>query len=63
MSEPDFVPWVCEVCGAANEIFVEPDAGPLQELTEDCTVCCHPHTIRVRVERAGGVRIEAKADR
>lgn len=61
-SGADFRPWTCEICGEANEVFVEPDAGALQELTEDCTVCCHPHTIRARVSRGGRVTLEVKAD-
>jgi hypothetical protein len=58
----DFIPWTCAVCGESNEVFVEPDAGLLQELTEDCTTCCRPHTIRVRVGRGGSVRLEVHAD-
>jgi hypothetical protein len=58
----DFYPWTCEVCGEVNEVFVEPDAGAHQELVEDCSVCCRPHTILVRVGRGGRVSVSARSD-
>ena len=56
--ETGFYQWTCGVCGSANEVFVEPTAGSRQEFTEDCTVCCRPHTVKVVVLREG-VQVEA----
>jgi hypothetical protein len=57
--ESGFYQWTCGVCGSANELFVEPSAGSRQEFTEDCTVCCSPHEIAVRIHAGGTVVIEA----
>jgi hypothetical protein len=38
----------CDVCGEENGIDVEPEAGRLQRLVEDCAVCCRPLAITAR---------------
>jgi hypothetical protein len=35
----------CACCGSTNEIFLERENGPQQELVEDCAVCCRPMVI------------------
>jgi len=57
--ETGFHRWTCGVCGSANEVFVEPSAGARQEFTEDCTVCCSPHEIAIRINADGAVFVEA----
>lgn len=44
------VTYRCAVCGEENAVFVEPEGGSDQTLTEDCTVCCRPNVLRIRVE-------------
>jgi hypothetical protein len=39
----------CAFCGEENEIFVEPEGGEQQMLTEDCSVCCRPNLLRIRI--------------
>jgi len=39
----------CSYCGEENEVFVEPEAGDEQTLTEDCSVCCRPNVLNIRI--------------
>ncbi|NUN68661.1 MAG: CPXCG motif-containing cysteine-rich protein [Bacteroidetes bacterium] len=39
----------CAYCGELNEVFVEPEGGENQMLTEDCTVCCRPNVLHIRL--------------
>jgi hypothetical protein len=39
----------CAYCGEENEVFVEPEAGEEQTLTEDCSVCCRPNVLQIRI--------------
>ncbi|MDP4230837.1 MAG: CPXCG motif-containing cysteine-rich protein, partial [Bacteroidota bacterium] len=32
-----------------NETFVDESAGPDQEYTEDCQVCCRPNVLRIHI--------------
>ncbi|MBP6672126.1 MAG: CPXCG motif-containing cysteine-rich protein [Bacteroidetes bacterium] len=41
--------FLCAFCGEENEVFVEPDGGDTQMLTEDCSVCCRPNVLRIRI--------------
>ena len=44
-----YAAFYCSFCGEENEIFVEPEAGEVQEMTEDCSVCCRPNTLTIRI--------------
>lgn len=44
-----FATFVCAYCGEENEVFIEPEAGAKQVLTEDCSVCCRPNVLTVTV--------------
>ena len=39
----------CAYCGEENELFVEPEGGEEQALTEDCSVCCRPNVLTIRI--------------
>jgi len=39
----------CSFCGEENEIFVEPEDGKEQTITEDCSVCCRPNVLTIRI--------------
>lgn len=41
--------FVCAYCGEENEVFVEPESGPVQTVTEDCSVCCRPNVLHIRI--------------
>lgn len=41
----------CSYCGEENEIFVEPEAGNEQTMTEDCSVCCRPNVLTIRIDQ------------
>ena len=45
-----YTTFTCAYCGEENEVFVEPEAGSRQVLTEDCSVCCRPNVLRIRIE-------------
>lgn len=38
----------CACCGELNEILLERAAGDVQQLVEDCVVCCRPMVITAR---------------
>ncbi|MEW5799027.1 MAG: CPXCG motif-containing cysteine-rich protein [Bacteroidota bacterium] len=39
----------CSYCGEENEIFVEPEGGEEQTITEDCSVCCRPNVLHIQI--------------
>lgn len=41
--------FLCSFCGEENEIFVEPEDGKEQTITEDCSVCCRPNVLSIRI--------------
>jgi hypothetical protein len=41
--------YICPFCGEENELFVEPEDGEEQTLTEDCSVCCRPIDVSIRI--------------
>jgi len=45
-----FATFMCAYCGEENEVFIEPEGGAQQLLTEDCSVCCRPNVLRVRIQ-------------
>ncbi|MBP9211743.1 MAG: CPXCG motif-containing cysteine-rich protein [Bacteroidetes bacterium] len=49
----------CAFCGEMNELFVEPEGGELQVLTEDCTVCCRPNVLHIR-QTGGRITIQSE---
>jgi hypothetical protein len=49
----------CAFCGEMNELFVEPEGGDLQVLTEDCTVCCRPNVLHIR-QTGGRITIQSE---
>jgi predicted RNA-binding Zn-ribbon protein involved in translation (DUF1610 family) len=48
----DDASYTCPTCGESIVIPLDPSAGPAQEYTEDCPVCCHPHIIHVAFDPA-----------
>lgn len=54
--------YVCPACGEEIVVPVDPTAGGDQEYVEDCPVCCSPVVLRVRIERGGGVAIDARPE-
>jgi hypothetical protein len=49
MSELLNVSYDCGYCGETNETSIDPTAGDSQAYTEDCTVCCRPNFLRIRI--------------
>jgi hypothetical protein len=41
--------FICAYCGEENEVFVEPEGGEKQKLTEDCAVCCRPNVLHIDI--------------
>ncbi len=55
--------YACAYCGEPNEALVDPTAGWRQVYVEDCSVCCRPNVLDVRVEPStGSVSIEARVE-
>jgi hypothetical protein len=55
--------YVCAHCGEINETLVDPSAGEKQSYVEDCSVCCRPNLLSVRIDPIGGdVHLEARND-
>jgi hypothetical protein len=53
--------YVCESCGEAIVIEVDPSAGDEQEYVEDCPVCCRPHVLAVSFE-GGRPSVQGRAE-
>ncbi|HLF15414.1 MAG TPA: CPXCG motif-containing cysteine-rich protein [Bacteroidota bacterium] len=56
---PDLIParYDCPSCGESNEILIDPTGGEKQEFVEDCSVCCRPAAITVRIDPDGFVSL------
>jgi endogenous inhibitor of DNA gyrase (YacG/DUF329 family) len=53
----DLITVTCPYCGAPTDVHVEGGAGGY---IEDCTVCCQPIELTVRVDENGNVELEAR---
>ncbi len=63
MEDGTFVTYLCAFCGSSNDTFVDPSGGATQSYTEDCSVCCHPNVLRVRIDmRSGDVSVESEVE-
>lgn len=51
--------YICDSCGEAIEIPLDPSAGRDQSYVEDCPVCCVPNLLHVTWDDDGQARIEA----
>lgn len=52
----------CPYCGEPGEIFVDPGGGSRQDYVEDCSVCCRPWSVTVRIGAGGAVSVELRAE-
>jgi hypothetical protein len=52
----------CASCGEENETAVDASAGDAQSFTEDCTVCCRPNLLHVRIGVRGDVQVDVEFD-
>ncbi len=52
--------YLCGYCGELNEALVDPSGGSEQAYTEDCTVCCRPNALRVRIAADRAVTIDVE---
>jgi hypothetical protein len=44
----------CACCGEENEVWLDPGSGEVQELVQDCAVCCRPMVITARWNAMAG---------
>ena len=50
--------WACAMCGEVNETMFDPSGGMKQRFVEDCSICCHPNVITIRIDPAtSGIEI------
>jgi hypothetical protein len=42
--------FICAYCLQVNTITVDPTEGPVQDLIEDCQVCCRPNHLHVTID-------------
>lgn len=50
----------CATCGETVETIVDESAGSAQNYIEDCTVCCRPNMLHVRIDENDEVVIESE---
>lgn len=63
MEDGRFVPYLCAFCGRSNDAFVDPSGGALQTYTEDCSVCCHPNVLHIRIDlRTGDMNVDSEEE-
>ncbi|MGH8212654.1 MAG: CPXCG motif-containing cysteine-rich protein [Rhodanobacteraceae bacterium] len=53
----EIIPITCPYCGAPTDVDVEAGAD---SYIEDCTVCCQPIELTVRLDENGNVEVEAR---
>ncbi len=58
MSIPSQITIRCPYCGEATGVHVDID-GDVDELVEDCTVCCRPILLHVEYDEAGDTIVSA----
>ena len=58
----DEASYTCQSCGEEIVIPVDLSGGAHQEYVEDCSVCCHPHVLRVAFDPDGQIRVEAERE-
>ncbi|WP_028081010.1 CPXCG motif-containing cysteine-rich protein [Solimonas soli] len=61
----DEVSVVCPACWEEIVLEIDRSAGDEQVYSEDCSVCCRPMTVHVRLDDDGEgctVRVEAESD-
>lgn len=49
----EWIEVVCQWCAEPIEVAVDPAGGEDQAYVEDCSVCCRPNLVRVRVDEDG----------
>jgi len=54
--------YTCPACGEEIVVPVDASAGEDQEYVEDCPVCCSPVVIRLHLDEAGDVSLDASAE-
>jgi hypothetical protein len=63
MTEEENCAYRCRYCGQLNEVLVDLSAGNHQEFVEDCSVCCRPNFLKVKIDLdAESVTIEAEIE-
>lgn len=60
--QDDETSYTCQSCGEEIVVPVDLLAGATQEYVEDCPVCCHPHLLRIRIDRDGHAEVTAEAE-
>lgn len=50
----------CGYCGEENATQVDPSGGPEQAYTEDCSVCCRPNALQIRISPEGVITINVE---
>ncbi len=61
MNQEESCSFCCAYCGQLNEVLVDVTAGATQMFVEDCTVCCRPNVLRLKIDTAAdSITIEAE---
>ncbi|NOY30502.1 MAG: CPXCG motif-containing cysteine-rich protein [Planctomycetes bacterium] len=55
----DDAPYICGNCGEEIVVPIDFSAGPTQQYTEDCPVCCCANLLRIEIGQEGEVSIES----
>lgn len=64
-AEGDFDPlsfYRCPSCGEEVQVWIDSCNGAVQELVEDCPVCCRPNVVRAVIGPDGALRVDARAE-
>ena len=54
--------YICDACGEAIVVPVDPSGGRFQDYVEDCPVCCHPNHLRVEWTADGEALLNAQPE-
>lgn len=52
--------WMCQYCGKENEVWLDLTTGSKFDFIEDCTVCCRPNRIIIKIDEENNLTVESR---
>jgi ribose 5-phosphate isomerase B len=62
VSLTDEASFICESCGQEFQFPIDLTGGSLQQVVEECPICCHENSLSVEIDEEGTVRISGDPD-
>ena len=52
--------WICQYCGEHNSVWVDLTVDKRYDFIEDCSICCRPNRIIIRIDDADNITLESR---